>query len=285
MSQPWVDDLAYSMRRRCVDEFLTRRMAALPAGTRLLDVGGYPGPQRGKFDAGTLPVGRVTVNIARSRRPHVLADALALPFRDASFGAALVSEVLEHVPEPGVVLEQVARVLEPRGVLVVTVPFMFPVHGDPEDHGRYTEFAWRRMLPAAGFRVEAIERQGRFFTVLADMLRAWAAHGIRGAHPWTRLKRGAVSRMARWLRARAAHWDGGDGDGGDGDGRAGHGRASDARDRDARDGDARDGDAGDAAGAKGVGAEGGGEQRAGDRGAPAELAGYTTGYGIVAVRT
>src|SRR5690606_22246129 len=46
-------------------------------------------------------------------RPDVLADARKLPFVDGSFDAVLCLEVLEHVPHPGEVLAEIARVLKP----------------------------------------------------------------------------------------------------------------------------------------------------------------------------
>lgn len=46
----------------------------------------------------------------------------ALPFRDGMFQAALALEVLEHVEEDRRLLAEVARVLRPGGVAVVSVP-------------------------------------------------------------------------------------------------------------------------------------------------------------------
>jgi SAM-dependent methyltransferase len=53
-------------------------------------------------------------------------DARRLPFADGSFKAIVVSEVLEHIPEDEVVMRELARVLQPGGILAVTVPRLGP---------------------------------------------------------------------------------------------------------------------------------------------------------------
>lgn len=205
----WERDLAYSLRRRAIDAFLERHVGALAPGTRLLDVGGHRGPRRGRFDAARHPLARVTANISVAKPPDVQADATALPFPDGAFGAVLMAEVLEHVRAPAGALAEAARVLAPGGVLIATAPFLFPVHGDPEDHTRFTEHAWRVQLAGAGLAVQVLEAQGRFFTVLADLLRAWATQGIPGSDMITRLKRRSLAELTCFLRARVDAWDAG----------------------------------------------------------------------------
>lgn len=203
----WERDLAYSLRRRAVDEFLERSVGALAPGTRLLDVGGHRGPRRGRFDAARHRISRVTTNISTGKPPDVQSDALALPFRDQAFGAVLMAEVIEHVRAPAVALAEAARVLAPGGVLIATAPFLFPVHGDPEDHTRFTEHGWRVQLANAGLKIEALEPQGRFFAVLAEMLRTWATQGIEGGGLMTRTRRRALAELTCFLRARVDAWD------------------------------------------------------------------------------
>ena len=52
----------------------------------------------------------------------VCADARALPFRDGAFGLVFHQGLLEHFRDPASLLVENARVLEPKGTLIVDVP-------------------------------------------------------------------------------------------------------------------------------------------------------------------
>ena len=47
---------------------------------------------------------------------------------------------------------ELGRVLKRDGRLVLFVPFMFPVHGHPNDYHRGTGSVWRRKVDETGFR-------------------------------------------------------------------------------------------------------------------------------------
>jgi len=49
-------------------------------------------------------------------------DVLSLPFPDASFDVVLCTEVIEHTPDPGRAISELARVLRGGGTLVLTTP-------------------------------------------------------------------------------------------------------------------------------------------------------------------
>jgi len=52
----------------------------------------------------------------------VAADVLSLPFRDATFDAAVCFEVIEHVRDPRLLVDELARVLRPGGLLFISTP-------------------------------------------------------------------------------------------------------------------------------------------------------------------
>lgn len=174
--------LGVSYRRKRVDADLAAA-SSLFSG-RVLDVGGAR--RRGAFRP-PPGVRWVVADLERRHRPHVGADVEALPFRDGVFDAVKATELLEHVPRVDRALAECRRVLRPGGHLVITVPFLERLHGDPGDYARYTRSMWERLLAAAELKPVTIAEQGGYFTHLAGLLRfliqraprplRWAGYG------------------------------------------------------------------------------------------------------------
>lgn len=117
------------------------------AGDRLLDLGcgfgrhAFAAARRGAavvaLDAGADEVRGVVATFAAMvqageldpvsvRAGAVRGDALHLPFADAAFDRVIASEVLEHIPDDGEAMRELARVLRPGGTMAVTVPRFGP---------------------------------------------------------------------------------------------------------------------------------------------------------------
>lgn len=89
--------------------------------------------------------------------PTVYADAARLPFIDASFDTVVMLEVLEHVELPQAALSEASRVLRPGGRLLLTMPFLYPMHDEPHDYQRYTTHGLKREIHSAGLRIEGLD--------------------------------------------------------------------------------------------------------------------------------
>lgn len=74
---------------------------------------------------------------------HDLNDPL--PFENNSVDAIIISEVLEHHPDPYVLLTEVDRVITSSAKIFVSTPFALPVHGAPYDFHRYTNFFYQNL--------------------------------------------------------------------------------------------------------------------------------------------
>jgi SAM-dependent methyltransferase len=85
-----------------------------------------------------------------------------LPFADHSFDAVVAKDVLEHVQRPWEVLDEINRVLEPRGRLLVSVPLpkASVVWGDYTHVRGFTPASLCELLEDCGFVVRATWKMG-----------------------------------------------------------------------------------------------------------------------------
>lgn len=106
-------------------------------------------------------------------KPDFTWDGKTMPFESNSFECAFGTEVLEHCPEPEMVLKEVFRVLKPEGIFFFTVPFLWNLHEVPHDEYRYTPFSLERHLKNAGFKAIEIKATGGWHASMAQMLGLW----------------------------------------------------------------------------------------------------------------
>jgi SAM-dependent methyltransferase len=165
---------------------------------RVLDVGCGMQPYRSLLGAGVSEY----VGLDREgelSRPTVTGSADALPFADASFDAVYSTQVLEHVERPERALAEAARVLKPRGRLILTVPGVWPAHEVPHDFWRFTRFGIERMLQDARIANVEIEPLGGLWATVGQMVNLELAR--------TRITRELVPIVnvaASWLDRRGA---------------------------------------------------------------------------------
>ncbi len=81
--------------------------------------------------------------------PHIdhVEDAEHLSYDDESFDTVICTMVFEHVQRPWVVAAEIERILKPGGHCIVTAPFMFPYHQDPEDYFRFSTAGMASLFP------------------------------------------------------------------------------------------------------------------------------------------
>jgi SAM-dependent methyltransferase len=144
--------------RAYLHRFLARAAQAVQPGELVLDAGSGRAPYRGHFTHARYETADfLAVKGKKYTEQDYVCDLADIPVEDARFDHVLLTQVLEHVPEPAKVLSELHRVLKPGGMLWLTAPFFYAEHEKPYDFYRYTQFGMRHLLEGAGFRVEEID--------------------------------------------------------------------------------------------------------------------------------
>lgn len=80
-------------------------------------------------------------------KPFVNSSVTALPFRDNTFDAVFSIFVLEHVPDPQAMLEEIRRVTKPNGLFFLCAAWNVPPWVSQGYHVRpFSDFDWRGKL-------------------------------------------------------------------------------------------------------------------------------------------
>jgi SAM-dependent methyltransferase len=158
--------------RPLIADWVGRAARDAGPGGRVLDAGAGEAPYRELFAGCEY----VTTDWAASvhpgaRRADVIAPLDALPLPDESFDVVVCTQVLEHVPDPGAALAELARVLVPGGRLWLTVPFVGELHEEPYDFFRYTRHGLAALCARAGFGSADVEALGGYYTMLGQVAR------------------------------------------------------------------------------------------------------------------
>jgi SAM-dependent methyltransferase len=140
---------------------------------RLLDVGCGMKPFESVFGAHVTEwhgIDQQESASGRTRADQYVDLRHPLPLRDADFDVVLCTQVLEHVPDPFLVMRELARVLRPGGVVLLSAPQTFPRHEEPHDYFRYTNHGLRHMAQEVGLEVAAMEPMGSALVTVAQQV-------------------------------------------------------------------------------------------------------------------
>jgi ubiquinone/menaquinone biosynthesis C-methylase UbiE len=88
-----------------------------------------------------------------------------------SFNTVIMIEVLEHLYNPFLAIEQVHRILKKEGCVIATTPFIHPYHGEPHDYYRFTSFGLKQIFK--DFSHIQVIKYGNVFGASTDLLSSY----------------------------------------------------------------------------------------------------------------
>lgn len=143
---------------RCLEY---ERLSTLKLSGRVLDFGG--GNRTNYMDRmDSWSAGEATIyesaNIDPVTQPtYLISPEGEIPCEDGRYDKVISLNTFEHIYDVGGTLDRIHRVIRSGGELLFIVPFLFRVHGHPDDYSRGTPSFWRRMLNDHGYAEVQIE--------------------------------------------------------------------------------------------------------------------------------
>lgn len=128
---------------------------ALTEQSRILDYGCSTMRYRHLFPAGADYMGADLPG--NEMADVVLSSDGRVPLASDSFDVVFSTQVLEHVDDPALYLQECRRVLKPGGRLVLSTHGTFVFHPCPSDYWRWTEMGLEKTLNNAGFSVASAQ--------------------------------------------------------------------------------------------------------------------------------
>ena len=135
----WLRSHLKSMSKKCsrkgLYEYLAFEYSCISSGAEVLSIGAG-----GKVNELLESYAKknnfhfVTFDIDESRKPNIIGDLCDYDFGESKYDVVVMSEVLEHLYAPHLGIKSVYNILKPKGKLILTTPFILPLHDRPYDY-------------------------------------------------------------------------------------------------------------------------------------------------------
>jgi ubiquinone/menaquinone biosynthesis C-methylase UbiE len=201
-------------------EWIKKTLAGMTQGTRILDAGAGERPFRkfcahldyvaqdfGEYDGSGDNKG-LQMGKWDQAQLDILSDITRIPEPDASFGAIMCTEVLEHLQDPLAAIREFRRLLKVGGYLILTSPFCSLTHFSPfHFYSGFNRYFYKQHLEGMGFRIIEILSNGNYFEFLGQELRRLPIIARKYCQDYPRLYERVVIRLALIMLGRFANKD------------------------------------------------------------------------------
>lgn len=141
---------------------------------------------------------RIGVDIREGPGVDRIASVYDLPFEDGEFENVLCMSVLEHLEEPKKAITEMHRVLKPGGRIIMSVPFLFPIHEAPDDYWRFTKYGLQKLF-SEGWEIIELKAEADVQDSMAILLQRLAYQGQYRLDKLTKLKMLLMARILKWM--------------------------------------------------------------------------------------
>lgn len=163
--RPWLTRLSKKRSRQGLYEFLNLEFSKIEKSKNILTIGsgGEVNKLLSKY-AQSNDFQVISFDIDKERSPDILGDICNYDFKDVKFDIIVMCEVLEHLHSPHLGIETVYQSLSDGGKLILTTPFIFPLHDRPYDYYRFTKYGLAFLL--SKFKEIEIKERNTYFEAI-----------------------------------------------------------------------------------------------------------------------
>ena len=117
------------LSRKGIYPFLNKEFEKIESGGKVLTIGAGGEVNKllkeysiqNSFDV-------TSFDISEDMRPDILGDICTYDFEENKYDFIVIAEVLEHLHSPHLAIDKIGNVLNSNGKVILTVPFIFPIH-------------------------------------------------------------------------------------------------------------------------------------------------------------
>lgn len=177
----WILRMSKDLSRKGLYEFLEREFAAIASEAEVLNIGSGGEVNRLLSALAKQRGFKVkTFDIDEARAPDILGDICFYDFGSKRFDVIVMIEVLEHLHSPHLGLKNVHAILKQRGKLLISAPFMLPLHDRPHDYFRFTKYGLQLLLK--DFREVQIRERNTYFEAIDVLWVRLLQSNVNSAH-------------------------------------------------------------------------------------------------------
>ena len=172
-----------------IENFLIEQEKKMKSGQKILDAGAgqcqykHIFEKRHKYIAQDLCVGDEKWDFSKI---DIKSPVDNIPLPSNSFDYILLTQVLEHVENPGKTIKEMARLLKKDGEILFSAPQCAGEHQIPYHFYNYTKYGLNYLAKQAGLRIIYIKPMGGYFAYIGQSLQ-FAPYYLFGENAFTKL--------------------------------------------------------------------------------------------------
>ncbi len=166
-----------SFRRQNINNLIF--MSTKFIGGEVLDIGGT---NNTKNILKSILLNKTNIKILnknKKNKPDILADFDKYNYFKKKYDTLLSFELLEYLEFPKDFFNKAYKLLKPKGYLILSVPFLNPIHGDKLDNYRITKKKLIEIIKKEKFKIIKFQNVGSVGTVIHDVLRASSGYASK----------------------------------------------------------------------------------------------------------